>query len=446
MITGASTGTDAEAGAGKRPGTGTAAGAGRGAAVRRAAGALFGRRARLRWVHLVLGGALLMPYWMLSAVVLGSLDQRNGPLRRLLLHFAALGLSLPMAAVTALVPIARALEGAAARALCTPARPDEVVTGPARSWAARRRTAAWYVLHVLFGGVVSGMTLAGAPFAMVLLFSPTGLEELVRFWEDRGFPGWLPGPLTGLALLALIVSTSAGLGALLARWAPVLLGPTPDERVAAAERRATVLAQRNRLARELHDSVGHALSAVGIQASAAARVLRTDPDFAAEALAANEETARGAVAELDAVLGLLREGDSAEAGPAGPTLAGLDDLLRQLARTGLTVDAELSPGLDRLPAAFSREAYRIVQEGLTNVLRHAGPAPARLRVGPVGGRLEIELTNPVGPARPSRPGGGRGLRGIGERAAALRGGCEAGPADDGTTWRLAVWLPAGGER
>ncbi|MED7948296.1 sensor histidine kinase [Streptomyces sp. BE303] len=440
--TGASTGTDADAGAGKRPGTG----AGRGAAVRRAAGALFGRRARLRWVHLVLGGALLMPYWMLSAVVLGSLDQRNGPLRQLLLHFAALGLSLPMAAVTALVPIARALEGAAARALCTPARPDEVVTGPARSWAARRRTAAWYVLHVLFGGVVSGMTLAGAPFAMVLLFSPTGLEELVRFWEDRGFPGWLPGPLTGLALLALIVSTSAGLGALLARWAPVLLGPTPDERVAAAERRATVLAQRNRLARELHDSVGHALSAVGIQASAAARVLRTDPDFAAEALAAIEETARGAVAELDAVLGLLREEDSAEAGPAGPTLAGLDDLLRQLARTGLTVDAELSPGLDRLPAAFSREAYRIVQEGLTNVLRHAGPAPARLRVGPVGGRLEIELTNPVGPARPSRPGGGRGLRGIGERAAALRGGCEAGPADDGTTWRLAVWLPAGGER
>ena len=173
-------------------------------------------------------------------------------------------------------------------------------------------------------------------------------------------------------------------------------------------------------------------------------MLRTDPDFAAEALRAIEETARGAVAELDTVLGLLREEEDAAAGPAGPTLAGLDDLLRQLARTGVTVDAELAPGLGALPAEVSREAYRIVQEGLTNVLRHAGPAPAGLRVALDADRLEIELTNPLGPARPSRPGGGRGLRGIGERATALHGGSAVGPSEDGTTWRLAVWLPVGG--
>ncbi|MFJ8429754.1 sensor histidine kinase [Kitasatospora sp. NPDC094019] len=394
-------------------------------------------------MHLVLGGALLMPYWMLSTVLLGSLDPSKGPLLQVLLYFAALATSLPMAAVTALLPTVRALEGAAALALCAPARAAEVATGPARSWAARRRTAGWFMLHLAFGGIVSGMTLAGAPFAVALVLRPNGLEKLVEFWEDHGLPGWLPGPVLGVALLALIVGTSAGLGGLLARWAPLLLGPTPDERVAAAERRAAVLAQRNRLARELHDSVGHALSAVGIQAAAAARVLRADPEFAAEALAAIEETARGAVAELDAVLGLLREEEGGAAGTAGPTLAGLDDLLRQLARTGLTVDAELAPGLDRLPAAFSREAYRIVQEGLTNVLRHAGPTPARLRVARAGGELEIELTNPLDRLRPSRPGGGRGLRGIGERAAALRGGCEAGPVDDGTRWRLAVRLPVG---
>ncbi|MFJ9947262.1 sensor histidine kinase [Kitasatospora sp. NPDC091207] len=416
---------------------------------RRAGSALAGRRARLRWVHLVLGGALLMPYWMLSTVLLGALNPAHGPVVQLLLYFAALGLSLPMAAVTALVPTVRALEGAAARALCAPHRAEEVATGPARSWAARRRTAVWYVLHVLFGGVVSGMTLAGTPFAVVLVISPLGgpaTDDVVRFWQDRGFPSWLPGPLLGLSLLLLILAVSAGLGALLARWAPVLLGPAPEERLAAAERRATVLAQRNRLARELHDSVGHALSAVGIQASAAARVLRSDPDFAAEALRAIGETARAAVAELDAVLGLLREEDRTDAEPAGPTLAGLDDLLRQLARTGVAVDAELAPGLDRLPAALSRDAYRIVQEGLTNVLRHAGPAPAGLRVGRAADRLEIELTNPLGPARPSRPGGGRGLRGIGERTAVLRGGYAAGPTDDGTNWRLAVWLPLEGDR
>ncbi|MCG6492949.1 sensor histidine kinase [Kitasatospora sp. A2-31] len=399
-------------------------------------------------MHLVLGGALLMPYWMLSVVLLGALDPENGPLHQVLLQLASLALSLPMAAVTALVPTVRALEGAAALALGAPERAEEVSTGPARSWAARRRTSTWYVLHLLFGGVVSGMTLAGVPFAVVLIYSPLGgppIDDALRYWQDRGVPAFLPGPALGLALLLLITAVSAGLGALLARWAPVLLGPTPEERLAAAERRAAVLAQRNRLARELHDSVGHALSAVGIQASAAARVLRTDPDFAEEALRAIGETARAAVAELDAVLGLLREEDRTDAGTAGPTLAGLDDLLRQLAGTGLRVDADLAPGLDRLPTAFSREAYRIVQEGLTNVLRHAGPtAPAGLRVGLAAGRLEIELTNPLGTARPSRPGGGRGLRGIGERAAVLRGECTAGPTEDGADWRLSVRLPVGG--
>ncbi|MFI6157602.1 sensor histidine kinase [Kitasatospora sp. NPDC051170] len=412
--------------------------------IRRVAGALAGRRARLRWVHLVLGGALLMPYWLLSVTFLGVLRPDRPPEQKLLLLLASLLTSLPMAAVTALVPVVRGLEGSAARALCTVARPEDLATGPSRSWAARRRTALWFVLHVFLGGIVSGMTLGGLPFAVALLLELGGTSELGRYWEDR-LPGWLPvGPVLGLLLLLLIVGVNAGCGAVLARSAPALLGPTPEERVAAAERRATVLAQRNRLARELHDSVGHALSAVGIQASAAARVLRTDPDFAAEALQAIEETARAAVAELDTVLGLLREDGPEGTGPAGPTLAGLDDLLRQLARTGVTVNADLAPGLAALPTEVSREAYRIVQEGLTNVLRHAGPAPAGLRVALTGERLEIELTNPLGPSRPSRPGGGRGLRGIGERATALRGGSTAGPGEDGTTWRLAVWLPVGG--
>ncbi|MFJ9691700.1 sensor histidine kinase [Kitasatospora sp. NPDC101183] len=410
----------------------------------RVAGALFGRGARLRWVHLVLGGALLMPFWMLSVTFLGVLRPGRDPEDQFLLLIASLFTSLPMAAVTALVPVVRGLEGSAARALCTTERPEELATGPSRSWGARWRTAAWFVLHVFFGGIVSGLTLGGFPFAVALMISVGDIANISRYWTDH-LPGWMQiGPLLGLAVLLLLASVSAGCGALLARAAAVLLGPTPEERVAAAERRTTVLAQRNRLARELHDSVGHALSAVGIQASAAARVLRTDPDFAAEALQAIEETARAAVAELDTVLGLLREDGPEDAGPAGPTLAELDDLLRQLARTGVTVDSELAPGLASLPAEVSREAYRIVQEGLTNVLRHAGPAPAGLRIGLAGERLEIELTNPLGPSRPSRPGGGRGLRGIGERATALRGGSTAGPDEDGTTWRLAVWLPVGG--
>ncbi|MFG2820492.1 sensor histidine kinase [Kitasatospora sp. NPDC048365] len=400
--------------------------------------ALIGRRAALRWVHLVLGGALLMPYWMLAVVVLTPLVPGDGPRRAVLLDLAALPLALPAAAVTALVPVVRVLESAAARALCAGAG-GELATVVDRCWAARRRTALWFVLHLGLGGVVAGMSLAVPPAVVVLLVRPD--DERLRLW----FGPHPPAPaLLAAALTALVVLTSAGAGALLARCAPPLLGPTPAERIAEAERRTLVLAQRNRLAGELHDSIGHALSAVAIQAAAAGRVLERDPAFAAEALAAIERTARDAVGELDAVLGLLRE--EQDGGGVGPVLGGggLELLLRQVGLAGLRVRARTGPGLDALAPELSREAYRIVQEGLSNVLRHAGAGEAELRIERRGERLELELTNPLGTGRPSRPGGGRGLRGLAERAAALRGEFTAGPDADGTGWRLAAVLPTGG--
>jgi signal transduction histidine kinase len=412
---------------------------------------LTGRTARVRWVHLVLGGALLMPFWLLAQVLVGTvMPQRSTGGYTVLTQLVALVVALPMAWVVALLPSVRPLAGTAARALAGlhgpagPAGPDdhEPAATAAHSWAARRRTAHWFALHLFLGGVVSGMSLAVPPMAVVLLAAPLhewggpGRDVLRR--SIGGQP--LLGPPIALGLVLLLVVVSAGAGSLLARCAPVLLGPTPAERLAAAERRTLVLAQRNRLARELHDSVGHALSAVSIQAAAARRVLRRDPDFAEEALAAIEEVARGAVAELDAVLGVLRE-DAEPADGTGPTLAALDLLVRQLGLAGVTVRTDTGPGLADLPDPVSREAYRIVQEGLTNVLRHAGPVPATLRLNLDEGRLDMELTNPIGAARPSRPGGGRGLRGVAERAAALHGGFESGRTADGASWRLAVWLP-----
>ncbi|TMR19116.1 histidine kinase [Nonomuraea turkmeniaca] len=106
-------------------------------------------------------------------------------------------------------------------------------------------------------------------------------------------PGWVAAlwAVGGLALLAALVAMAAGAGALLARLAPVLLGPTPSERLAAAEEHARTLAERNRLARELHDSVGHALSVVTLRAAAAGQVLDHDPATARSALAAMRATA-----------------------------------------------------------------------------------------------------------------------------------------------------------
>ncbi|MFE9421602.1 sensor histidine kinase [Kitasatospora sp. NPDC006697] len=412
---------------------------------------LVGRTARVRWLHLVLGGALLMPFWMLGSVFTAFLWAPRGtqtdPVTTVLLQVAALGFALPLSwAVALLLPTSRVLLGTAARALAG-VREGELAHGPAGGWAARRRTAHWFTLHLLVGGVLSGLSLAGPPAVGLLWVSALGLPDQGTNREVAGLVGHSPllKLLAGLGLLLGLLLLNAGAGALLARCAPLLLGPTAQERLAAAEQRTLVLAQRNRLARELHDSVGHALSAVAIQAAAARRVLERDPAFVAEALQAIEEVARGAVGELDTVLGILREEsaqeESEQAAATGPTLAALGPLVRQVGLAGVRVAARAGPGVAELPAPLSREAYRIVQEGLTNVLRHAGPVPAELTLDLQGGRLMVELTNPIGAGRPSRPGGGRGLRGVAERAAARGGRCESGRTADGAGWRLAVWLP-----
>ncbi|MFJ6615895.1 sensor histidine kinase [Streptomyces sp. NPDC091289] len=410
--------------------------------------ALFGRRARLRWLHLIIGGALLMPYFLVGTVLVGMTDGGEPIFSSLSAQFVAFGLALPMAAVTGFFALVRPLSVAAARALCG-VPPDLLADGPARTRQARVRTAGWYTLHLALGGIISGATLALPPFAVAVAALPFSAV----------LPGpWLPdgprvlrepwvlalAPFAGLAMLLALAAAVAVAGKTLARRAPVLLGPTPEDRLAAAERRAADLAVRNRLARELHDSVGHALSAVTLQAGAARRVLDRDPEFVREALTAIEETTRRTVGELDSVLGLLRQdGEPEDEGTAyGPGLDALDGLL---AHCGVPVAYEREgdpgdPGV--VDPAVSREAYRIVQEGLSNVLRHGGggPSPVRLLIAVRERELEIVMENPLG-GRPAvaRPGGGRGLRGIAERAVLLGGRTEAGPYDG--IWRLTARLP-----
>ncbi|MEV2254912.1 histidine kinase [Streptomyces sp. NPDC050147] len=418
-----------------------------------AASALFGRRTRRRWVHLILGGALAMPYVFVGSVVVGPLlgdDQVLGSLNSQLSAFAA---GLPLAAITALFPLTRPLSAAAVRALCD-VPGDALAEGPARSRQARGRTVAWFTLHLGVGGIISGMSLALPPFAAVLIALPfaaalrgsrIGMPEV--FGES-----WMLAlsPVIGILCLVALAGCAAAAGGLLARCAPELLGPSPADRLAAAEQRAADLAVRNRLARELHDSVGHALSAVTLQASAARRVLASDPEFVREALAAIEETTRRTVGELDAVLGVLREGGSDQASPTAPapTLsADLDGLLKRTRAGGLRVRAtvDLGPeGPDALPAMVSREAYRIVQESLSNALRHAGPdAPVALSIALDGTDLAILAENPLPPDIPApRPGGGHGLRGITDRARLLGGTVRTGPAAG--VWRVDVRLPLKG--
>lgn len=408
---------------------------------------LFGRRARLRWIHLILGGALAMPYVFVGAVVVGPAAGGAHVFSSLALQLASFGVGLPLAALTSLFPLTRPLETAAVRWLCG-VDADRLADGPARGRAAKGRTAAWFTLHLGLGGIIAGMSLAVPPFAAVLIVLPLA----AGLWDTRlGLPevfdhAWALAlaPGAGAASLLALAGCAAGAGALLARRAPALLGPTPEDRLAAAEARAADLAVRNRLARELHDSVGHALSAVTLQASAARRVLDSDPGFVREALAAIEETTRRTVGELDAVLGVLRDGDAPGTAPAPTLAADLDGLLCRTRASGLKVSATLGTAPESLPPVLSREAYRIVQEGLSNALKHAGEGvTVTLRVEVRDGHLEITLTNPLaaapGPRSAPRPGGGHGLRGVEDRARLLGGTTRAGPAEG--IWRLHVRLP-----
>ncbi|GAB3821001.1 histidine kinase [Kribbella italica] len=414
------------------------------------ANVLFRGSTYLRWVYLLLGAALVLAFVLVDSALVSLIQELQLPQIITVIVVTIVVIAPPV--LLGVLPAVREVEGIAVESLLG-VKFDERPLGPSRTWPQRRRTTLWFCLHLITGGFVGILSTAVVGFGAVLLAAPfrsPGAHELVPGtdyhvsgrWTDL----WMPlAALTGIVLMLLL---SALVGALLAYSAPRVLGPTPAERIELLERRTATLAERNRLARELHDSVGHALSLVTIQAAAARRVLATDPAFAETALAAMETSARAALADLDHVLGLLR--DDRRPGSATAPQATLGDVTRLVEATragGITVEVHRSGDLSTLPAAVSREAYRIVQEGLTNAIRHAGrPAgdvEVDLSISLDSSGLLLELTNPVD-ATPAASDvestrGGRGLAGIRERVAVLRGTVEAGL--DGSRWRLAVTLP-----
>jgi signal transduction histidine kinase len=246
-------------------------------------------------------------------------------------------------------------------------------------------------------------------------------------------PHWGYAVLAPLPLIATYAAV-VGLGELATLLARKLLGPSRAEQLAALEERTEQLLERTRIARELHDSIGHALTVAVVQAGAA----RTagDPEFTERALGAIEETGRAALEDLERVLGVLREAERPVS--SRPTLVDADRLLESARASGAKVDAEVTGPLETVPGPVSREGYRILQEALTNVLRHAGAVPVRVRIGVADGTLDLEVRNPL-TAAISGPGRGSGLRGIRERAALLGGRAYTGP-DEGD-WQVHAELP-----
>jgi signal transduction histidine kinase len=375
-----------------------------------------------RWLHLLIPGAVYSVWMFISP---------DTP-------WALMVFAVPVG----LLPGIRLAEGVQAQLLLTPAERGSPGAGisatTAVTWADRWRTVSWLEVRLLLAVGVWFASVWLPATAVDLVLTALGVSPSGQWLIHGVEPHWwyaLLVPLPVLLLLA-VVATS---GELITAAARRLLGPSPVQRLTALEERTEQLLERNRIARELHDSIGHALTVAVVQAGAARAA--DDPEFTERALAAIEETGRDALDDLERVLRVLRESGT----PVGqrPTLAEADRLLDSARGSGTKIDADVSGPLEQVPGAVSREGYRILQESLTNVIRHSGAVPVRVRISVTNGQLEMEVTNPLTDPI-GTPGSGSGLRGIRERAALLGGIAKTGPYEG--EWRVHASLPLNGVR
>ncbi|MFC8592550.1 sensor histidine kinase [Streptomyces atroolivaceus] len=239
-----------------------------------------------------------------------------------------------------------------------------------------------------------------------------------------------------LYVAALVLFTAVVIGAALRALRVARTELVEQSELTEEERaRRTLLEERNRIARELHDVVAHHMSVISIQAQVAPHLVENPSDELRENLAGIRENAVEALAELRRVLGVLRSEDAVADGlrhAPQPTLERLDELIGKVRSAGITVTAETTGRRRPLPPGVELSAFRIVQEALSNVLRHAPGARARVQVGYHSAAVTVRVTN-TAPASPGRStgGGGHRLLGMRERTAMLGGDLTHGPTPGG---------------
>jgi signal transduction histidine kinase len=323
-----------------------------------------------------------------------------------------------------------------------------------------------------FPGTVLALVV-GSGLAFAALDLPPdilGLAILVAVYSVAAYGSWsvsLAG-LAGVEVALVVIQLTPGrtgvgtlvgnLGVVAAAW---LLGHFAhnyrtyaarlEERTAELEQareelaRRAVVEERLRLARELHDVVAHTMSVIAVQSGVGAHVADTNPQEAAKALAAIEATSRAALEELRRLLSVLRQEDEPQGALAPvPGLADLDSLLAEVSKAGLAVKLQINGTRPPLPAGVDLSAYRIVQEALTNVVKHAGPAHAQVVVGYRDQDVMVEVIDDgrgaVTSASDGRVGTGHGLIGMRERVQVFGGDLQTGPRPGGG-FRVAARLP-----
>jgi signal transduction histidine kinase len=211
-----------------------------------------------------------------------------------------------------------------------------------------------------------------------------------------------------------------------------------------AEAEAAIAEERARIARELHDVVAHSISVIVLQARGGRKLLEEEPAEARHALDTIERTASQALGEMRRLLGLLRESDEQLALAPQPTLARLGDLVGQVREAGLPVEVTIEGDPAELPPGVDLSAYRIVQEALTNALKHAGPTTARVVLRYSADELDLEVSDD-GAGEANGGGYGHGITGIQERVALFGGAVEVGSRPEGG-YAIRARLPYTSER
>ncbi|MEV6032796.1 sensor histidine kinase [Nonomuraea sp. NPDC052116] len=268
--------------------------------------------------------------------------------------------------------------------------------------------------------------------ALVLGLLVTGGALLTSVMGVPRVNGW-PDPvfIVGAAWLVVGAGWSLGTAARTRRMSAA--------REAKMQAEKAVVDERLRIARELHDVVAHSLSMITVKAGVAAKVLDKHPEEGREALRAIEQIGRGSLVEMRQLLGALRSSSSAPESTPLPGLADLPSLAQRAAEAGVQVELSVS---GTVPDSMGLSVYRIVQEAITNVVRHAAPAHCRAGVSVADGLLKISVVDD-GPGQRVLPGkeGGHGLAGMRERAMLYGGTFEAGPLPGGgfgvhTSWEI----------
>ncbi|MGC0416418.1 sensor histidine kinase [Embleya sp. AB8] len=282
-----------------------------------------------------------------------------------------------------------------------------------------------------------------ASAAVLVGLGPLLTETDVSAWSY--LTGWLPaeiGPLVAFWVIGVTVAKQRAYHAGLREQAERRV------RAQAEQARRTLIEERLRIAREMHDVVAHSMSVIAVQAGVGHHVSATRPDEAAKALATIETTSRSALRELRGLLGVLREeqppADERAGFHAAPGLAELSALVEKTGRAGLQVAVRVDGTPRELPSGMDRAAYRIIQEALTNVVKHAATGRGEVAIHYGERDIRIEITDDgIGPvADPPETAGGHGLVGMRERVALYDGEFQAGPRRQGG-FRVLARLPLG---